>query len=184
MVVWVRGCWGVGQKSCEAISRTESLSSLDVGFCTGLTSVGLWSMAFGLCHLHFVTLSGCKNFSELSLLSFVANQTELIDLNIAGCHLAVTNAVLSVISEKLINLRSLDLSLCDLISESGVMSLSRLSLLEKLSLRKCPGVCIVALQPLSNLMSLSYLDVSCCNVADKNVKSLLPQVETIIVEED
>lgn len=180
----VRGCWGVRQHVCTVIASAPSIVELELSFCPGLTSEGLWSLALGACSLSCIRIAGC-NVSEVSLISLVANQVGLEDIDMSGCVQAVTDEVLITIGERLRRLRSASFNHCNLITDRGLRGICQSQMvIERLSLRACSQLTPHGVPALSNLPSLASCDLSACAPDTRTeAQTTLCAIESISVGE-
>lgn len=172
----ISGCLGLG---CEALSQLSSslqLTSLTMSFC-GLVVLG--DSLQKLTELTALDLSGCEIDERLG--SAVARLPHLISLNVAKCA-GVTDEDLPEVA-KLPELTFLDASCCR-VGDAGLVELSkRNTTLECLHLRHCEEITEVGVMSLSQLGTLTALDLTLCTqVTDAAVQALslgLPQLNTL-----
>lgn len=173
-------------------SHLHNLETLNLAGCSGVTSNGLQLIATRLRKLHCLILRGCRHISDrgIGFVSGVADPailqdsppssttvstdadqkrlrpyglSELHTLILQDCQ-ALSDEALRFISLGLGGcLRTLDLSFCASVTDSGVKWLARMPSLRELNLRSCDNVSDIGMGYLAeNGSRLTSLDVSFC----------------------
>ncbi|KAK6176095.1 F-box/LRR-repeat protein 14 [Patella vulgata] len=128
-------------RSCDNISDTglgflaeggSTIVALDVSFCDKVGDQGLVFLSQGMFNLRSLSLSAC-NISDDGVQRLVNSLHELTTLNIGQCG-RITDVSLSLIGEKLKQLRSIDLYGCTQITTVGLEKIMKLPGLTTLNL--------------------------------------------------
>ncbi len=159
--------------------RCRNLEVLELGGCTKVTNAGLLSVSH-LPRIRKLNLRSCRQISDAGL-GHVAGATDpafanrrLEELVLQDCQ-KLTDEALRHIAAGLPRLRTLNLSFCISVTDTGLKSVGRLRALETLSLRSCDNVSDIGVGFLCEDGgcgdSLRDLDVSFCpNVSDAGMK--------------
>lgn len=123
--------------ACFQISQNESLDSLNLTMCEGITPTGVLFIVARLKKLRSLNIS----WAFLSYQCFemlIANITpEIQRLNLAGSRAAMTDQYLAALVNRCPALAELDVSDCPKLSTDGIGVLEQLKRLEYLSLSRC-----------------------------------------------
>lgn len=176
-------CKQITDRSLEKIAHYwKNLEVLELGGCTNITNTGLLLVSWGLKKLKTLNLRSCRYISDhgighlcgLGEHGYAAFGTlELEHLGLQDCQ-KLTDQALKHVSTGLVNLKSLNLSFCGSVTDSGIKCLSKLPCLKIVNLRSCDNVTDTGLGYLSEGGSrLETLDVSFCeNIGDQGLHHL------------
>ncbi|MED6156427.1 hypothetical protein PIB30_014392 [Stylosanthes scabra] len=201
----VSHCWGFGDREAAAISCGTGLRELNMDKCLALTDIGLAMIAVGCSRLESLSLKWCFQISDLAVdllckkcfhlkfldvsflkitsesLRSIASLLNLEVLVMVGCSL-VDDAGLQYLENGCPLLKAIDVSRCNCISSSGLISL--VSGHEDL-VQIGAGYCLSELSAplvhcLKNLKQLSVIRIDGVRVSDfilqtigKNCKSIV-----------
>ena len=187
-------CKEVNDDTLGRIAQTTTnLEDLDLAGCSKITNGGLIFIGWGLKKLKRLNLRSCRQLTDhgISHLAGIAqhplssppkttsNETSqsspIEDLCLQDCQ-KLTDESLNHLSQGLKSLKSLNLSFCVSITDTGLKSLSRLDSLRSVNLRSCDNVSDIGIAFLSekeNGSGLENLDVSfCANVTNMGLKHI------------
>ena len=174
-------CKQITDRSLERIAQyLQNLEVLELGGCSSVTNTGLLLISWGLKRLKVLNLRSCRHVSDhgishlCGLSPHAAPGTlELEHLGLQDCQ-KLTDQSLKHISSGLVNLKSMNLSFCGNVTDSGIKFLSKMQSLRDLNLRSCDNVTDTGLGFLAEGGSrLEVLDVSFCdNVEDRGLQLL------------
>ena len=186
-------CKEVNDDTLGRIAQTTTnLEDLDLAGCSKITNGGLIFIGWGLKKLKRLNLRSCRQLTDhgishlagitqhpLSSTSKAASQessqSAIEDLCLQDCQ-KLTDESLNHLSQGLKSLKSLNLSFCVSITDTGLKSLSRLDSLRSVNLRSCDNVSDIGIAFLSekeNGSGLETLDVSfCANVTNMGLKHI------------
>lgn len=183
----VSGCINITDQSLiSLINGLNQLKSLNLKSCTNITHKGL---AY-ICGYRPTVNNQNENDDQLDsdqdlAIALVTEQPK-VDLNSALVNLEelilqdcqkINDDVLKYVPLGLIHLKSLNLSLCNGITEFGLKNLANHPTLESLSLRNCNNISDIGLRYLSeaNLAKLTDLDVSFCEKVNDQALDYIAQ---------
>lgn len=140
-------CKQITDTSLSRIAQhLKNLEVLELGGCSNVTNTGLLLIAWGLKRLRHLNLRSCWHISDQGIghLAGLSKETaegnqQLEYLGLQDCQ-RLSDESLKHISEGLPSLRSINLSFCVSITDSGLKYLSKMPLLEELNLRACDNV--------------------------------------------
>ncbi|XP_064473237.1 F-box/LRR-repeat protein 14-like [Ornithodoros turicata] len=150
----------------------KSLETLDLGGCCNVTNTGLLLIAWGLKKLRSLNLRSCRSVSDAGI-GHLAGMTpeaaegtlDLEYLGLQDCQ-KLTDEALRYVSVGLCNLKSINLSFCASVTDSGLKHAARMPRLRELNLRSCDNISDVGMAYLAEGGSrISSLDVSFCDKA-------------------
>ena len=163
-------CKQITDSSITRIARHfRNLEVLELGGCSHITSNGLLHIAMGLTKLKYLNLRSCRQVSDTGIGSLCGQG----QMEAYGCHRLehlvmqdcqkLTDQALKHISLGLTKLRSLNLSFCASVTDSGLKFLAKMPLLNELNLRSCDNVSDLGVGFLAEGGShITNLDVSFC----------------------
>lgn len=164
-------CKNITDASLNRIACTlKNLEVLHLGGCGNISNGGLQLLAWGLKKLKRLDLRSCWHISDQGL-SYLAGQNQEVGGNLALEHLGlqdcqrVSDEGLRFISMGLANvLKSINLSFCVQITDSGMKHVAKISSLRELDLRSCDNISEMGISYLAEGGSrISSLDVSFCD---------------------
>ncbi|XP_011135952.3 F-box/LRR-repeat protein 14 [Harpegnathos saltator] len=147
----------------------KNLEHLELGGCCNITNTGLMVIAWGLKKLKRLDLRSCWHVSDQGI-AYLAGLNREADGNLALEHLSLqdcqrlSDEALRNVSLGLTTLKSINLSFCVCITDSGVKHLARMSSLRELNLRSCDNISDIGMAYLAEGGSrITSLDVSFCD---------------------
>nr|SVE74716.1 EOG090X05GA [Daphnia carinata] len=150
----------------------RQLQELDLGGCCNVTNAGLLLIAWGLKSLKSLNLRSCWHVSDLGIASLAGLGSDaegnlaLEHLGLQDCQKLTDDALMHV-STGLKQLKSINLSFCLSISDSGLKYLAKMPSLCELNLRSCDNISDVGMAYLAEGGSrITSLDVSFCDRID------------------
>ena len=147
-------------------THCKNLVSLDLGGCTKISNTGLLLLvSLGLPALTHLNLRSCWQLTDagISHLTNGPNSLPIATLILQDCQ-KLTDMSLRHISEGLPTLKSLNLSFCASITDSGMKCLARMASLRELNLRFCDNISDIGVSYLSQgSVGLQSLDLSFCD---------------------
>lgn len=165
-------CKQITDSSLQLIAKfLRNLEVLELGGCGNITNMGLLVVATGLTRLRQLNLRSCRHVSDTGIGHLVGlNNTEPADgtkqlehLGLQDCQ-KLTDDALRNVSMGLANLKSINLSFCAGVTDSGLKHLAKMATLRELNLRSCDSISDLGMAFLaeggSRIMSL---DVSFCD---------------------
>ncbi|KAG5344280.1 FXL14 protein, partial [Acromyrmex heyeri] len=164
-------CKQVTDTSLSRIAQfLKNLEHLELGGCCNITNTGLLLIAWGLKKLKRLDLRSCWHVSDLGIAHLAGLNRETADGNLALEHLSLqdcqrlSDEALRHVSLGLTTLKSINLSFCVCITDSGVKHLARMSSLRELNLRSCDNISDIGMAYLAEGGSrITSLDVSFCD---------------------
>ncbi|XP_034936627.1 F-box/LRR-repeat protein 14 [Chelonus insularis] len=148
----------------------KNLESLELGGCCNITNTGLLLIAWGLKKLKKLDLRSCWHISDQGIAHLAGLNPETADGNLALEHLGLqdcqrlSDEALRHVSAGLATLKSINLSFCVSITDSGLKHLAKMSSLRELNLRSCDNISDIGMAYLAEGGSrISSLDVSFCD---------------------
>ncbi|OQR67677.1 fbxl14-like, partial [Tropilaelaps mercedesae] len=150
--------------------QLHNLETLELGGCSNITNMGLLLVAWGLKKLKNLNLRSCRNISDDGLGHLAGSSkeqtngvTSLEVLSLQDCQ-KLTDDSLAHIAAGLTNLRSINLSFCASVTDSGMKQLAKMPHLRELNLRTCDNISDMGMAYLAEGGSqVSTLDVSFCD---------------------
>lgn len=164
-------CKQVTDGSLSRIAQyLKNLESLELGGCCNITNTGLLLVAWGLKKLKRLDLRSCWHISDKGIAYLAGLNRETADGNLALEYLGLqdcqrlSDEALKHVSVGLTELKSINLSFCVSITDSGLKHLAKMPSLAELNLRSCDNVSDVGMAYLAEGSSrISSLDVSFCD---------------------
>ncbi|KAI4476023.1 hypothetical protein M0804_013918 [Polistes exclamans] len=164
-------CKQVSDTSLGRIAQyLKNLEHLELGGCCNISNTGLLLIAWGLKRLRRLDLRSCWHVSDQGIAHLAGLNRETADGNLALEHLSLqdcqrlSDEALRHVSVGLTTLKSINLSFCVCITDSGVKHLARMSSLRELNLRSCDNISDIGMAYLAEGGSrISSLDVSFCD---------------------
>lgn len=118
-------------------------------------------MAPALASLEHLTLSACPGVTDVSLQSFAAASTRLIQLRIDECR--VSSAAITAVAALLRELRVLTMSFCSAVNDATIAQLvAHCTKLHTVEIESCTLVTDKGVVDLSKLAQLARLNINCC----------------------
>lgn len=147
----------------------KNLETLELGGCCNITSTGLLLIAWGLRKLKKINLRSCRHVSDQGIghLAGLTPNTaygnlELEHVILQDCQ-KLTDQALKHISMGLTNLKSINLSFCGSVTDTGLRFLAKMPSLRELNLRSCDNISDIGIGYLAEGGSrITHLDVSFC----------------------
>nr|SVE94211.1 EOG090X05GA [Simocephalus serrulatus] len=166
-------CKQITDSSLSRLSQhCRQLQELDLGGCCNVTNAGLLLIAWGLKSLKSLNLRSCWHVSDLGIASLAGLGSDaegnlaLEHLGLQDCQKLTDDALMHV-SLGLKKLKSINLSFCLSISDSGLKYLAKMPSLCELNLRSCDNISDVGMAYLAEGGSrITSLDVSFCDRID------------------
>ncbi|XP_055680156.1 F-box/LRR-repeat protein 14 [Lutzomyia longipalpis] len=150
-------------------SQMKNLEVLELGGCSNITNTGLMLIAWSLKKLKRLNLRSCWHISDQGIghLAGVGPETEhtlpLEYLGLQDCQ-RLSDEALKYIAQGLPFLRSINLSFCVSVTDSGLKYLAKMPKLEELNLRACDNISDIGMAYLTEGgSSIFSLDVSFCD---------------------
>ncbi|XP_076067616.1 F-box and leucine rich repeat protein partner of paired [Oratosquilla oratoria] len=150
--------------------QLQNLEVLELGGCSFITNTGLLLIAWGLKRLKSLNLRSCCFVTNQGI-AYLAGQNQesaegtaaLEDLGLQDCQ-KLSDEALRHVSMGLHNLKSINLSFCASITDSGLKYLARMPNLREINLRSCDNISDIGVAYLSEGGSrITALDVSFCD---------------------
>ncbi|XP_020283998.1 F-box/LRR-repeat protein 14 [Pseudomyrmex gracilis] len=152
----------------------KNLEHLELGGCCNITNTGLLLIAWGLKKLKRLDLRSCWHVSDLGIAHLAGLNPNAADCSVTGNlaleHLSLqdcqrlSDEALKHVSLGFTTLKSINLSFCVCITDSGVKYLARMSSLRELNLRSCDNISDISMAYLAEGGSrITSLDVSFCD---------------------
>lgn len=146
-----------------------NLEELELGGCSNITNTGLSMIAFGLKKLKKLDLRSCCHVSNQGIAS-LSGQDSANEGTIALQHLGLqdcqklSDEALQFVSLGLPSLKSINLSFCASVTDSGLKHLARMPQLREINLRSCDNISDMGIAYLAEGGSrIASLDVSFCD---------------------
>ncbi|XP_064606275.1 F-box/LRR-repeat protein 14-like [Liolophura sinensis] len=164
-------CKQIKDESLGRIAQfLKNLEVLELGGCCNITSIGLRLIAWGLKKLKRLNLRSCRNISDDGIGHLAGlcpdaaeGNLELEHLGLQDCQ-KLTDQSLKHVSVGLTNLKTINLSFCGSVTDSGIKYLAKMASLQEINLRSCDNISDIGLGYLSEGGSrISALDVSFCD---------------------
>lgn len=160
----------------------KNLEVLELGGCCNITNTGLLLIAWGLKKLKRLNLRSCWHISDQGIghLAGLSKETaegnlELEYLGLQDCQ-RLSDEALGHIAQGLTSLKSINLSFCVSVTDSGLKHLARMPQLKELNLRSCDNISDIGMAYLTEGGSgISSLDVSFCDKISDQALSHISQ---------
>lgn len=175
-----RGFWVMG-----TAQGLQSLASLTITSCVGVTDVSLEAVGKGCTNLKSMCLRDCRIVSDAGLVAFARAAGSLENLLLEECHMITQRGILNAVSN-CSKLKSLSLVKClgvrDLPPQAFL--LPPCNSLRSLSIRSCPGFGSTSLAMVGRLCpQLHHLDLSgLTRITDAGLRPLLENAEAGLVK--
>ncbi|XP_043278542.1 F-box/LRR-repeat protein 14-like [Venturia canescens] len=164
-------CKQVTDDSLSRIAQhLKNLEALELGGCCNISNTGLLLIAWGLKKLKRLDLRSCWHISDQGIAHVAGLNRETAEGNLALEHLGLqdcqrlSDEALRHVSVGLPVLKSINLSFCVSITDSGLRHLAKMPTLAELNLRSCDNISDVGMAYLAEGNSrISSLDVSFCD---------------------
>ncbi|XP_041460659.1 F-box/LRR-repeat protein 14-like [Lytechinus pictus] len=148
----------------------KQLEVLDLAGCSNITNTGLLVIASGLHKLKGLNLRSCRHISDVGIgylagvSAEAARGTRDLELLVLQDCQKLSDTALMSIAKGLHKLKSLNLSFCCGITDTGMISLSRMPSLRELNLRSCDNISDIGLAHLAEYGGhFVTLDASFCD---------------------
>jgi len=148
----------------------KNLEVLELGGCCNVTNTGLLLIAWGLKNLRRLNLRSCWHVSDQGISHLAGLNRDTADGNLALEYLGLqdcqrlSDEALKHVSVGLTGLKSINLSFCVSITDSGLKHLAKMVSLRELNLRSCDNISDIGMAYLAEGGSrISSLDVSFCD---------------------
>ncbi|KAG0722852.1 F-box/LRR-repeat protein 14 [Chionoecetes opilio] len=150
--------------------QLRNLEVLELGGCSYITNTGLLLVAWGLKKLRKLNLRSCCLVSNQGIAYLAGQHQEAADgtraleyLGLQDCQ-KLSDEALRHVANGLPNLKSINLSFCASITDSGLKYLARMPSLRELNLRSCDNISDIGIAYLAEGGSrITTLDVSFCD---------------------
>ncbi|XP_062545208.1 F-box/LRR-repeat protein 14 [Armigeres subalbatus] len=168
-------CKQVTDSSLGRIAQhLKNVEILELGGCSNITNTGLLLIAWGLKKLKRLNLRSCWHLTDQGIGHLAGMSKETADGTPALEHLGLqdcqrlSDEALRHIAQGLTSLRSINLSFCVSVTDSGLKHLAKMTKLEELNLRACDNISDIGMAYLTEGGSaIVSLDVSFCDkIAD------------------
>lgn len=163
-------CKQITDNSLGRIAQLKNLEVLDLGGCCNVTNTGLLLVAWGLKNLRWLNLRSCWHVSDQGIAHLAGLNKENAEGTLALEYLGLqdcqrlSDEALKHVSTGLNGLKSINLSFCVSITDSGLKYLAKMASLKELNLRSCDNVSDIGMAYLAEGGSrISSLDVSFCD---------------------
>lgn len=148
----------------------KNLEVLELGGCCNVTNTGLLLIAWGLKNLKKLNLRSCWHVSDQGISHLAGLNRETAGGNLALEYLGLqdcqrlSDEALKHVSAGLTGLKSINLSFCISITDSGLKHLAKMVSLRDLNLRSCDNISDIGMAYLAEGGSrITSLDVSFCD---------------------
>lgn len=148
----------------------KNLEVLELGGCCNVTNTGLLLIAWGLKKLRWLNLRSCWHVSDQGIGHLAGQYRETAHGNLSLEHLGLqdcqrlSDEALKHVSLGLTSLKSINLSFCVSITDSGLKYLAKMASLKEINLRSCDNISDIGLAFLAEGGSrVTSLDVSFCD---------------------
>lgn len=169
-------CKQVTDSSLGRIAQhLKNVEILELGGCSNITNTGLLLIAWGLKKLKRLNLRSCWHLTDQGIGHLAGLSKETADgtpvlehLGLQDCQ-RLSDEALRHIAQGLISLKSINLSFCVSVTDSGLKHLAKMTKLEELNLRACDNISDIGMAYLTEGGSaIISLDVSFCDkIADQ-----------------
>ncbi|XP_067620168.1 uncharacterized protein [Eurosta solidaginis] len=149
----------INDEICNEIATNTNLEALNLAMCIGLEAWSVRKIMESLKNLNSLNISW-TNLSVDAVTSVVTNVTpNLIRLNNAGCRKTLYDSHVTSLAKHCTQLLEIDFSDCTALTGNVINIICRFKMLEYLSLSRCYLIPASAYMDLSNLSTLTYLDI-------------------------
>lgn len=164
-------CKNITDASLGKIANSlRNLESLELGGCSNITNMGLHVVSWGLKKLRRLDLRSCWHVSDQGI-AFLAGTAaddcgtpKLEHLGLQDCQRLSDEGLRHLAQGLSESLRSINLSFCVLITDSGMKHVAKITSLRELDLRSCDNISEIGMAYLAEGGSrVSSLDVSFCD---------------------
>lgn len=163
-------CKQITDNCLGRIAHLKNLEVLDLGGCCNVTNTGLMLIACGLGSLRWLNLRSCWHISDQGIAHVAGLNKDNADGNLSLEYLGLQDCqrlsddALKHVSSSLHGLKTINLSFCVSITDSGLKYLAKMASLKELNLRSCDNVSDIGMAYLAEGGSrISSLDVSFCD---------------------
>ncbi|KFO37581.1 dynein regulatory complex subunit 6 isoform X2 [Fukomys damarensis] len=171
--IYMADCKGITDGTLTSLSPLKQLTVLNLANCIRIGDMGLKQFLDGPSSIKIreLNLSNCVHLSDVSLVKLSERCSNLNYLSLRNCEHLTDQGVEYIVN--LFSLVSLDLS-GTVISNEGLIALSRHKKLKELSLSDCCKITNVGIEAFcKSSMILEHLDVSYCpQLSDEIIKAL------------
>lgn len=152
------------------VQNLKNLETLELGGCSNISNTSLLLIAWGLKRLKRLNLRSCWQITDQGIghLSGLSKETaegnmELEYLGLQDCQ-RLSDESLKHIAQGLTSLKTINLSFCISVTDSGLKFLSKMPKLEELNLRACDNISDIGMAGLAEDggCGVTSLDVSFC----------------------
>ncbi|CAF4253152.1 unnamed protein product, partial [Rotaria magnacalcarata] len=134
--------------SLKSIGNSNNLRSVTLSYCRQITDLGLTKFATSCTSIEYLNLSFCAQLTDNAIRSMAFCCKYLTTLNICSCSL-LTDMSLQYLSGVCKYLYEIDISYCHLITDKGLKYLRRNShYLKRIILVECPNISRAAIDKL------------------------------------
>lgn len=160
--------------------KCPNLETIDLAGCSKITDKGIRFLSWNLSKLKTLNLRSCRQVSDAGIANLCGLDDlphpaalSLENLSLQDCQ-KLSDDSLRYISQKLPNLRSINLSFCVSVTDTGLKSLAKMASLEEINLRSCDNVSDIGIGFLAeDHGKLKSLDISFCgNVSDASLRHM------------
>ncbi|XP_067619262.1 S-phase kinase-associated protein 2 isoform X2 [Eurosta solidaginis] len=149
----------INDEICNEIAANTNLEALNLAMCIGLEAWSVRKIMESLKNLNSLNISW-TNLSVDAVTSVVTNVTpNLMRLNMAGCRKTLYDSHVASLAKRCTQLLEIDFSDCTALTGNVINIICRFKMLEYLSLSRCYLIPASAYMDLSNLSTLTYLDI-------------------------
>jgi len=160
--------------------KCPNLENIDLAGCSKITNGGLRFLSWNLSKLKTLNLRSCRQVSDAGIANLCGMDDlpnpaslSLQSLSLQDCQ-KLSDDSLRYISQKMPNLKSINLSFCVSVTDTGLKSLAKIASLEEINLRSCDNVSDIGIGFLAeDHGKLKSLDISFCgNVSDGSLRHM------------
>jgi hypothetical protein len=189
-------CKAITDVGLHEIAKLSALTSLYFKMCALITDAGLLQIAPDLLSLKTLNLYCCSEITEIGFRALANNNRSLTSLDLYGCskigeeglcelrkldglvslNLTWSDATDNVLRalEHQSSLNSLNLTLCEKVTDTGLSYFANLPALATLSVQKCVEITDAGLRSIARVSTLTFLDLShCTKITDEGVKEVV-----------
>ncbi|XP_049749040.1 dynein regulatory complex subunit 6 isoform X1 [Elephas maximus indicus] len=171
--IYMVDCKGLTDGSLKSLSVLKQLTVLNLANCVGIGDVGLKQLLDGpvSTKIRELNLNNCIHLGDASIVRLSERCPNLNYLNLRNCEHLTDLGIEHIVN--IFSLVSVDLS-GTVISNEGLMTLSRHKKLKELSLSECYKITDMGIQAFcKGSLILEHLDVSYCpQLSDEIIKAL------------
>jgi hypothetical protein len=176
------GCDGIS--ICASKKAIPKLERIQLMGCKRTCDDCLKKIATSCPNLKEISIAYCDLVTDIGVESLIKYCPNLSVLNVKRC-LDVSDKTLELASVNCKDLKVLNVTGCRLVSDIGMQSISTLSKLSELMIRRCPLVTDEGIKTLKDSKCLATLDISECHlVTEESIKLLCDSLsaKTLIVD--